>query len=643
MKGVEMLFSPISIGPMRVENRIVMPAMTTSLADREGCITDDLISYYRERARGGAGYITVEHSCVHPSGKANDRMVCIYDDRYIDGFIKLAEAIHREGGKIVVQLNHAGRQALSSITGQEIVAPSSIPCPIMREVPRALSTEEICGIVDAFSDAARRVKRAGCDGVEFHMAHGYLVCEFLSPYSNHREDEYGGTIQNRTRFAREIIQRTRKQVGNDFPLICRMSADEMVEGGLSLDQSQVIAQDLVAVGADAIHVSACNYESYAFNMPCYYLEEGCFTHLAAGIKSSINVPTIAVGRIRSPLMAEEVLRNGKADLVAMGRALIADPYLPEKAFRGTLREIRPCLSCNTCVESISQNRLECAVNPDIRKEIRRGQSRKALSKRVLIVGGGPGGMEAARVASEMGDRVTLYESKSKVGGQLAHASSPPMKNVFRELMEYYEYLLSVREVDIRVNTRCTAEIVEQESPDFVIIATGSQCRFFSSEQVCSQVMSYNDALSNPENVGDTVIIVGGGPKGAEMADFFSTMGKNVTLVEAKKKIGFGLPSAIRFHLEKRLQKSHVEFLTRTEVLSVDDGRVRVKTKGVDKEIKGFNSVIMAMGRTPDNRLAQELGELSIPVFVVGDAEAPGGIKEAIANGARVAKELDHRS
>jgi 2,4-dienoyl-CoA reductase-like NADH-dependent reductase (Old Yellow Enzyme family)/thioredoxin reductase len=640
MHTFEMLFSPIKIGTMEVKNRIVMPAMATSLADKEGRFTEELIAYYAERAEGGAGYITVEHTCVHPSGKAHERMLCLHDHQYMEGFAALAESVHQHGTKLVIQLNHAGRQTLSTITGEQIVAPSAVPCPILKEVPKALSVEEIALLVETFSEAALLAKEAGCDGVEFHMAHGYLLCQFLSPYSNQRQDQYGGSTRNRTRFALEILASARKKVGYDFPIICRISADEMVEGGLRLEEAQTVAQSLVAGGADAIHVSACNYESYAFNMPCYYLEEGCFVHLAAGIKPVINVPTIAVGRIRTPDMAEDILKSGKADLIAMGRALIADPHLPLKALRGATKEIRPCLSCNKCVESISQNRLQCAVNPNVGSELRIKIRSKSVPQKVLVIGGGPGGLEAAKVAREMGKKVRLYEAKPRLGGQVVEASAAPGKNIFQELISYYEHLLPLLGVEIKLNTQCTPEMVQRQRPDYIIIATGSSCCGLEPHQArCNNAMTYEEALNNLDKVGERVVIVGGGPRGAEIADYFATLGRDVTIVELRKKIGMGLPSGIRFHLEKRLRGAQVKFLTRAEVLGITADSIRVRKKGVEQSIDGFDTVILATGRTPNNSLAKELEQLNIPMFIIGDANTPRGIKEAISGGARAARDL----
>jgi 2,4-dienoyl-CoA reductase-like NADH-dependent reductase (Old Yellow Enzyme family)/thioredoxin reductase len=639
MKPLNLLFTPLKIGGMEVNNRIILAPMGTSLADRRGSITDAFISYYRERAGGGAGYITVGNACVHPSGRAAERMVCIYDDAHTAGFVRLAEAIHAVGGKVVVQLNHAGRQSSSSITGQKLVAPSAIACKIMKEAPRALSREEIEDLVEAFSAAALRIKRAGCDGVEFHMAHGYLICQFLSPYTNHRQDEYGGSTERRFRFAGEILARTRKKVGQGFPLICRISADEMVDGGLRIEEARVIARHLVTAGADAIHVSACNYESYAYNMPCYYLNEGCFIPLAAEIKSVIDVPVIAVGRITSPFMAEEILQRGQADLIAMGRALVADPHLVQKTRQGNLSAIRPCLSCNQCVESISRDRLECTVNPDIGYEAGREHHQASRPQKVLVIGAGPGGMEAARVAAQRGHAVTLYEAAARLGGQLFSAALPPMKDGFRLLIDYYGRVLAALGVKIVLNTTCTADFVKAQNPDAVIVATGSHCCAFTSDPACLNVMSYARALNDIGQVGDNVIIAGGGPRGAELADYLAREQKQVTIVEKRKKIGFGLPTGIRFHLENRLKAAHVKMLTRTVVLDISEKRMQVKTKGSVKELTGFDTVITAVGDTSNNDLARDLRNFDRPVHVIGDANEPRGIKAAIAEGAAAARRI----
>lgn len=286
MESFPTLFSPFRIGSMEVNNRIVLPAMETHLCDEDGFVTNEVISYYRERVKGGAGYVTVENTSVDPTGRINDGMLCIHDDKYVDGLSRLADEIHKIDGKIVIQLSHAGKEALKFFTHVDPVAPSPIPSPITRTMPRELSIEEIGEIVGKFAGGAERVVRAGADGIELHMAHGYLVNQFFSPETNMREDGYGGNTENRSRFAREIVEAIRKRVPGDFPVICRISADEYTEKGLKLEESKAIAKTLETAGASALHVSACNSSSAVYNIPCYYLEEGCFIELAAGLNPS---------------------------------------------------------------------------------------------------------------------------------------------------------------------------------------------------------------------------------------------------------------------------------------------------------------------------------------------------------------------
>ena len=347
--GLNNLFSTFSIGTLKMENRLVMPPMATNYATSEGYVTDRQIAYYLERAKGGVGYVTTEHTGILQQGKAHPNMLLISTDEHIPGFERLIEAIHGVGAKIIVQINHAGRQTSSEVTGSPIVGPSPIPGPPKNEIPRELSVSEIEDLIEAYTKAAQRAKKAGADGVGLQMAHGYLICSFLSPFSNQRKDHYGGDIQERSRFAVEVLKSVRDRVGPDFPIVCRLSGDEYMDGGLKIDETRQIAKILENEGADALHISACNASSVYLNQPPYYVDEGVFVHLAQAIKSEVDIPVIAVGRIRTPLMADQIIKDGKADLVSMGRALIADPYMPKKAKEGRFEEITPCISCNRCI------------------------------------------------------------------------------------------------------------------------------------------------------------------------------------------------------------------------------------------------------------------------------------------------------
>src|SRR4030043_1967701 len=431
------LFSSFQLGNLKLRNRIVMPPMATHFAGEDGLVNDRHIAYYLRRVRGGAGYITFEHTGVMRQGKSFFNMALIDSDEKILPFKKLVDAIHREGGKIVIQINHAGRQTSSSMTGSPIVAPSAIPCPVRKEMPEELSQEEIQKIVDAFRDAARRVKEAGADGGEIHMAHGYLLNQFLPPFSNQRTDEYGGDPERRMRMALEVLRTVRNRVGSDFLVLCRLSADEYVEGGLKLDDSKEIAKALERNGADALHVSACVAASGDLNQPSYYADEGFFAHLAQGIKSVVSIPVIAVGRIRTPELANQILEEKKADLISMGRAFIADPTFPVKALKGKIEEIIPCISCNRCILSIRKGALQCAVNPETGREEMFKLQKTDQPKKVWIVGGGPAGMKAAEIAALRGHQVSLYEATERLGGKLLLAAIPPRKQILKEFIDFF--------------------------------------------------------------------------------------------------------------------------------------------------------------------------------------------------------------
>ncbi len=321
----ENLFSPFSIGSLNLANRLVMPPMATNYASPEGFVTERQIDYYVERARGGVGYITVEHTGILPQGKASPKMLMISSDEHELHIRKLVEAVQTAGSKIVVQINHAGRQTFAAVTGSPIIGPSPIPALPNMETPHELTAAEIEALVQAYAAAAGRVKQTGADGVEIHMAHGYLLCSFLSPFSNKRQDQYGGDLAGRARFPLQVLKSVRDCVGADFPIICRLSGDEYVEGGMKIEETKQIAGFLAMAGADALHISACNAASSYLNHPPYYVQEGVFVHLAEGVKSAVDIPVIAVGRIRTPALAERCIREGKADLISMGRALIADP------------------------------------------------------------------------------------------------------------------------------------------------------------------------------------------------------------------------------------------------------------------------------------------------------------------------------
>lgn len=635
--SLDALFSPFSIRTLETKNRIVMPPMATNYASPEGFATERLTAYYVERAKGGVGYITVEHTGILQQGKASPNMLLISSDEHASRIGEMIDAVHGTGGKIVVQINHGGRQTSSSVTGSPIVGPSPIPCPTLGEIPRELSIAEIEEIVEAFSTAAQRVKDAGADGVELHMAHGYLICSFLSPFSNRREDHYGGDVQGRTRFAREVLKSARDRIGPNFPIICRLSGDEYVDGGLTLDQTKQIAQILEKEGADALHISACNRASGYLNQPPYYAEEGVFVHLAEGIKSVVNIPVITVGRIRNPIMADRILRDGKADLISMGRALISDPHMPQKAKEGRMEEINFCISCNRCIHTFRQGAVRCAVNPESGNEYRFKISKSDRPKRVWVVGGGPAGLKAAEIAALRGHRVTLFEKDHQLGGRMRLAAIPPHKAILNEFLDYLERRVRGLEITLKLGREFTPGMPSDEKPDAVIVATGALPLVPDWPGVKeSGALSVDAALSKHGKVGKKVLVVGAGGIGAETADYLSEMGKEVTLVEMLEEIASDLVAHLKYFLSKRLAEKGVTTLTSTKVKELGNGYAVVEDASGTRKIDGFDTIVLAVGSKPDDRVAKSLKGKVPELHVIGDASEAREALEAIYEGEEIA-------
>lgn len=634
------LFEPYRLGTMELKNRIVMPPMATHFAGEDGSVNDRHIAYYLRRVRGGVGYITFEHTGILRQGRAFPNMALIDKDQHIPSFQKLVEAVHREGGKIVIQINHAGRQTSSSFTGSPIVAPSPIPCPVRKEMPRELSIEEIQTIVEAFGSAARRVKETGADGVEIHMAHGYLINQFLSPFSNRRTDEYGGSLEGRMRMAVEVLRAVRNQVGPEFTVLCRLSADEYVEGGLTLEETKEIAKVLERNGADGLHISACIAASGYLNHPPYYAEEGVFVHLAQGIKSVVSIPVITVGRIRTPALANKIIEEKKADLVSMGRALIADPDLPIKAYQGKTDEIIPCISCNRCIKSIRIGALQCAVNPETGREQTLTLHKTDQPKKVWIIGGGPGGMKAAQISALRGHQVTLFEKEKELGGRFLLAAIPPKKEVLKEFVTYLINQLKNLPITIHLNENFDPNVFKKEKPDVLILATGAK-PFFPPIDGIKEVhsLSVEEVLSHPEKVGQKVLIVGGGGIGSEVADFLSEIGKEVTLVEMREGIALDLVSHLQYFLNQRLREKGVHILISTKAIRFEKDGLWVEDPQGKRKLEGFDSIVIALGSIPNNELFEELkGEVS-EVYIVGDANKPREVMEALLEGEETALKI----
>lgn len=620
---------------------MIMSPMETHLCDKEGFVTEELIAYYKERVLGGIGYIIVENTAVDPAGRVNDGMLCIYDDKFIPGLKRLADGIHAVGGKIMIQLSHAGKEALPYYTGLEPVSSSAIPSPLTKQIPKELTIEEIRSIIQKFAEGASRAAKAGFDGVEIHMAHGYLVNQFFSPESNTRSDDYGGDTIRRSRFAKEIVESIRKCTPPEYPVVCRISADEYTDKGLKLEESKEIARMLEISGASAIHVSACNYASAFYNIPCYYLEEGCFVHLAEGVKSVVKIPVLAVGRIVNPSMAENILRENKADLIVLGRTLIADPYFPNKVRDGHINDIRTCLSCNRCIESISDKKLICTVNPYIGKEGTSPLQKTIQPKKILVIGGGPAGLSASCTLSVLGHNVTLWEKESHLGGNFRYASMAPKKEPMRKFLDYLINQVKKTATSIHLNTEATVLSIRQFAADVVILAHGANHVSVKINGVqANGVLNVKRAFVSADSLGNNIAIVGGGPEGCELADFLASKGKKITLVEMRRVLGLELVAHPRYHVCERLKNMGAQLYVNTKVTEVGHDYIIIsRRREPDQKLEGFDAVVIPTLHQSNNALALSIQEFVPQVYTIGDAVEGRTALEAVAEGAELGMKL----
>lgn len=636
------IFDPIKIGKMEVKNRIVAAPMMTNYADSHGYVTQRLIDYYEEKAKGGAGLVQVECTYVRPDGIVFNRQLGVDHDRKIAGLIELAEAIQTYGAKASLQLHHGGRicGAAFRYTGTQPISPSGI-YPYEGITPRELSTKEVEEVIDCFARAAGRVKEAGFDAVSIHGAHGYLISEFMSPFTNKRKDKYGGPIA----FVHELIQKIRKVVGQDYPIIFRFSADEYLqeigEEGITLDESiRVIAPALEKAGVDCLDVSAANFEMIEYCVPPMYLPRGCNLHLAERVKSVVNIPVIGVGRINDPKLAQKVIERGRVDLVALGRQLWADPEFPNKLREGRLEDIRMCLADGCCMDRVFTTGTKCCINAALGREKEYRIRAAERTKKVIVVGGGVAGMEAARIAALRGHDVTLYERRGELGGLVSMvAQMPHIYN--RELGNIVKYLSAqVHKLGVRIQLgeEATHELLMALKPDIVIIATGAKPKIPSISGINNgKVLTMDDYLKGA-SLGQKIAIIGG-IYGGEIAVSLGKSGKEVTIVEKSEEIATApyLYIVRMKMLQKYLKESKVNVFKKAWVKEMrETGIVIMQAEGNEKFIE-VDNVIIALGREPDRDLARDLMEKGIEFYEIGDCVEPRQIFNAIHEGSAVAR------
>ena len=642
--GFRHLLSPGKIGKMTVRNRMVMPPMGTNYAAADGFVTERLVRYYEARAEGGTGLIIVEVAAVAPEGKAISHQVGIWADKFVPGLRHLADSIKKHGARAAIQLHHAGRQTSAQTTGLQPVAPSEIACPVCRDLPRPLSIEEISGLVDAFAHAARRAREAGFDAVEIHGTHGYLINQFLSSYSNHRDDEYGGSPEGRRRFALEIYEAVRRAAGADYPVLFRMNADEGVEGGITPEEGRDFAAILEQTGIDALHVSGGVYGSPLAIIPTMYDPPLPLAGYAAAIKGAVSVPVIAVGKIHEPWIGERLIAEGEADFIALGRALITDSHFAKKVELNQISNIRRCIECNQlCVDPLLffDEAVGCIYNARAGKEAEFPFVKARRSRRVVVVGGGPAGLEAARVAAERGHRVILFERRPELGGQANLAMRTPHKERFGEILRYLIYRVETLGVDIRTDSDATGETVLREKPDAVILATGAVPSIPALPGLDPQtVITAWDILEEKIEPGPYVAIIGGGLVGCETAAYLAERDHRVIILEMEAEPAPEQSPSLREKLLQWLgQHPSVEIRTGTAVTAIGERSLKIRSNGRETALEGLDTIVVAAGAQPYNPLEgilkPKLGEL----YAVGDCDRPRKASEAIHEAFHVAYRL----
>ena len=651
------LSQPIKIGNVEVKNRIVMAPMTTHFAEN-GYVTDRMIDYYETRAQGGVGLLTVEDGIIDfPIGNNTDNPLSIDDDKYIPMFKKLADAIKKHGAISVLQLSHAGRRAgrlshrtgcLEMTRGRLPVAPSSLAHPAPGHVvPRSLSIEEIEEIIEKFASGAKRAVEAGFEMVGVHCAHMYLCGQFLSPLSNIRKDSYGGDLKNRMRFVLEVIRKIKNEIGEDIPIVCRVNGQESV-GGNSISELQEIAYRLEGAGVHAIHVSV-GFGSILWEEDFVPAEapigmpEGCIVHLAENIKEAVSIPVIAVNKIRHVDYAEKILQENKADMIALGRPLLADPEWPLKALSHRAEDIRPCVSCcQGCVRGIETGEpITCLINPRVGKEneMKAAPVSEEDLKKVLIIGGGPAGLQTAITAAEKGHAVTIWEKENKLGGKIKLAAKPPRKKELHELIDYFRMSIKKLKINVVVNMEADAKAIKGFGADVVVIAIGSQLAIPSIEGVDSiNVKTADEILLEDKGVGEKAIIIGGGLVGLETAEFLSEKGKEITVLEMMEELAPTMPFLTKIPLLINLEKKGVVILKGASVRRILPDCVEIVHKGVKKIIKA-SSIILSTGEQADNRLEKELKDVMQNVYSCGSCHLPGDILTAVHEGLKVGLQI----
>jgi len=667
MKRLRRLFEPIKIADLQLKNRIVMSPMGLGKATKDGFVTDGMVDFYIERARGGVGYIGVvcgyNDFCVYLP-----QVPALQDDKYIPGLKRMTDAIHENGAKTFAQIINMGASSFSTADGGPPMAPSAIRSSLTGVLPKEMTTAEVRLLADHYAEGAWRVKEGGFDGVELCGNSGYMLNQFISPLTNQRQDEYGGDFERRLRFPLEVVQKIRAQVGPGFPISYRISGDDLVKNGVRQDGVKLVAQALEKAGVDVFNVTAGWHQAF-LPLSSMDVPRGTYVYLAQGIKQVVKVPVITCHRINNAFLADQILMNGQADMVGMGRPFLADPQWPKKAAEGRFDEIRQCAACDQrCLDAVfSMSEITCTFNPSANREKQFALVPAATPKKVIVIGGGPAGMEAARTLAQRGHTVTLYEKSSRLGGQLNLAAVPPGRGELVNNVKWLSNELYRVGVKVELGKEVNPETVKAQNPDAVVVATGSKPIEPKIPGIDGENVVYAwEALENRAALGRKVVVIGGGavgmetalycakqgPVSAESAVFLASggaldaetaikltqQGPQVTILEMLERIGQDMGPTTRSSTRFALRLHGVKIVTKATARRITQQGVFYERDGKEEMVEA-DTVVLATGSSAETGLYDALQGVLAEVYRVGDCIKPRTLCEAIEEAAIAARKI----